>query len=71
MSAEIIAALIAAGYRIENMTEVWGHGWWDETPYRWMKGEGSTLDFGEPCATEAEAWADAMLDDEHHAKRAA
>lgn len=58
-SAERIAELKSKGYRVEDMREVWGSGWWDDTPFRWLSGEGDTLDFGVPQVTEADAWADA------------
>jgi hypothetical protein len=41
---------------IENMTEVWGHGWWDATPWRFVSPDGAHI--GEPHETRAEAEAD-------------
>lgn len=41
---------------IENMTESYGSGWWDSTPWRFVSGDGEHI--GEPQETKEEAEAD-------------
>ena len=44
---------------IENMTETWGSGWWDDAPWRFVfKDDTDYVHIGEPQATREEAEAD-------------
>lgn len=43
-------------FEIENMTTVYGNGWWDATPWRFLSADGNHI--GEPQETKEKAEAD-------------
>ncbi len=46
-------ALFFPKFVIENMTQVWGPGWWDDTPWRFVSTD--AVHIGNPHATKEDA----------------